>query len=381
MTPKLFYFPGNANLAPHMVLEELGVPYELVLVDRAQNAHKSADYMKLNPMGRIPTYVDGDLVISETAAICLHLADKHHMLAPALGTAERGRFYSWLMYLTNTVQAELIFYFYPEKIAQGDAARAEIKASEEARVGGMFDTIEQELADGYHIEYAGMKWGMFFVGEYVGVVAVSALIVTLYFGGWQPLPYMDFIPSFFWFAGKTAFFIMFFVLVRGSLMRPRYDLEGKLPLGVKLANKLELGTSKKVAEFVSFQSELRVLPPAEAAGLAALTKIDTPVAGGLEQTIFWVNQILRFGKFLAVLQPVAGDPAKTAVTAYMTLGIKADVLDRKKEYERVPVLRNLLPAQVLMGNSSFNTGTSISAGLPTYARNRIAAFADALAKE
>ncbi len=148
MTPKLFYFPGNANLAPHMVLEEMGVPYELVLVDRAQNAHKSAEYMKLNPMGRIPTWVDGDLVISETAAICLHLADKHHMLAPAPGTAERGRFYSWLMYLTNTVQAELIFYFYPEKIAQGEAARAEIKASEEARVGSMFDTIEQTLADG-----------------------------------------------------------------------------------------------------------------------------------------------------------------------------------------------------------------------------------------
>ncbi len=101
----------------------------------------------------------------------------------------------------------------------------------------------------------------------------------------------------------------------------------------------------------------------------------------MEQNIFWVNQILRFGKFLAVMQPVAGDPNKTVVTAYMTLGIKADVLDRKKEYERVPVLRNLLPAQVLMGNSSFNTGTSISAGLPTYARNRIAAFADALAKE
>ena len=52
---------------------------------------------------------------------------------------------------------------------------------------------------------------------------ISALIVTLYFGGWQPLPYLDFIPSFFWFAGKTAFFIMMFVLVRGSLMRPRYD--------------------------------------------------------------------------------------------------------------------------------------------------------------
>ncbi|WP_244528834.1 hypothetical protein [Methylobacterium gossipiicola] len=160
----------------------------------------------------------------------------------------------------------------------------------------------------------------------------------------------------------------------------RYDLEGKLPLGVKLANKLEDGAAKKIAEFVSFQSELRTLPPTEAAALATLTKIDAPVTGGLEQTIFWVNQILRFGKFLAVFQPMPGDSGKTVVTTYMALAIKADVLDRKQEYARVPVLKNLLPAQVLMGNSSFNTGTSISAGLPTYARNRMTAFADALAR-
>ena len=160
----------------------------------------------------------------------------------------------------------------------------------------------------------------------------------------------------------------------------RYDLEGKLPLGVKLANKLEDGATKKVAEFVSFQSELRTLPAAEAAGLSALTGIETPVTGGLEQTIFWVNQILRFGKFLAVVQPLPGDAGKSVVTTYMALAIKADVLERKQEYARVPVLKNLLPAQVLMGNSSFNTGTSISAGLPVYARNRLAAFAEALAK-
>ncbi len=163
-------------------------------------------------------------------------------------------------------------------------------------------------------------------------------------------------------------------------LESRYDLEGKLPLGVKLANKLELGSTKKVAEFVSFQSELRVLPANEAAGLATLTRIDTPVAGGLEQTIFWVNQILRFGKFLAVVQPVPNDQGKSVITTYMALAVKADVLDRKQEYARVPVLKNLLPAQVLMGNSSFNTGTSISAGLPTYARNRMVAFADALAR-
>ncbi len=87
---------------------------------------------------------------------------------------------------------------------------------------------EQELADGYHIEYSGLKWGMFFVGEYVGVVVISALLVTLFFGGWlapfaETFPILTKIPAFFWFAGKTAFFIMLFVLVRGSLLRPRYD--------------------------------------------------------------------------------------------------------------------------------------------------------------
>jgi NADH-quinone oxidoreductase subunit H len=87
---------------------------------------------------------------------------------------------------------------------------------------------EQELADGYHIEYSGLKWGMFFIGEYVGVVVISALIVTLFFGGWmapfsQTLPFMNYVPPFIWFAAKTGFFIMLFVLVRGSLLRPRYD--------------------------------------------------------------------------------------------------------------------------------------------------------------
>lgn len=83
---------------------------------------------------------------------------------------------------------------------------------------------EQELADGYHIEYAGMKWGMFFVGEYIGIVLVSALLTTLFFGGWHG-PFLDTLPrlSFVWFALKTGFFIMLFILVRASLPRPRYD--------------------------------------------------------------------------------------------------------------------------------------------------------------
>ncbi len=78
---------------------------------------------------------------------------------------------------------------------------------------------EQELADGYHIEYSGMKFGLFFVGEYIGITTVSALIVTLFFGGWNgPL-----LPPFIWFALKTAFFMMMFILIRAALPRPRYD--------------------------------------------------------------------------------------------------------------------------------------------------------------
>lgn len=83
---------------------------------------------------------------------------------------------------------------------------------------------EQELADGYHIEYAGMKWGMFFVGEYIGIVLVSALLVTLFFGGWHG-PFLHSLPwlSFIWFALKVALFIVLFILLRASIPRPRYD--------------------------------------------------------------------------------------------------------------------------------------------------------------
>ncbi|MBB3103676.1 NADH-quinone oxidoreductase subunit NuoH [Azomonas macrocytogenes] len=104
---------------------------------------------------------------------------------------------------------------------------------------------EQELADGYHIEYAGMKWGMFFVGEYIGIVLVSALLVTLFFGGWQgPFGLLPQIP-FIWFALKTAFFIMIFILLRASLPRPRYDqmmaFGWKVCLPLTLANLLVTG--------------------------------------------------------------------------------------------------------------------------------------------
>lgn len=147
---KLHYHPSNASLAPHILLRELGAAFELVLVDRANNAHKSPAYLKLNPNGLIPVLQDGDLVLYECAAILLHLADTHPeaRLAPPLGTAERAHFYKWLIWLTNTLQPTIIAYYYPERwVAEGNAAgAAQVKAQAEARVAPLLDQLEAQLA-------------------------------------------------------------------------------------------------------------------------------------------------------------------------------------------------------------------------------------------
>ncbi len=153
-------------------------------------------------------------------------------------------------------------------------------------------------------------------------------------------------------------------------------------MGILLVNKLR-DSSKKVADHIDFQSELSALGPDELdqAGLKELTTLNTPVSGVLEQDIFYVNQIMKFGKFFAVFQADPNDANKTVVTAFMLLAIKASVLDKKRDFENMPVLRNLVPAQVLMGQSSFNSGNSISAGLPEYARNEIRTIAGILQRD
>ena len=147
-TIRLHYFPSNASMAPHMILEELGVPFALERVDRTNDAHKSPAYLALNPNGTIPVMVDGDLVLYETAAICLHLVDTHPQagLAPAVGTPERAHFYKWLVWMTNSLQATLMLYFYPERWTDSDAAAAQLRAHAEGRASGMLELLDAELA-------------------------------------------------------------------------------------------------------------------------------------------------------------------------------------------------------------------------------------------
>ena len=155
---QLHYHPGNASMTPHLLLRELGAPFELKFVDRANAAHKSAEYLKLNPNGLIPVLVDGDLstgsgqalVLYESAAIVLHLVDTHPAagLAPALGTAERAQFYKWLVWLSGTMISMMQHYFYSERmVAPGNTAGAlEVKAQAEAKLGAMFDQIDAQFA-------------------------------------------------------------------------------------------------------------------------------------------------------------------------------------------------------------------------------------------
>ena len=147
---QLHYYPSTASMAPHILLRELGVPFELLLVDRTQNAQKMTAYLKLNPNGLIPVLTDGDLVLYEAAAICLHLCDMHPAagLAPAVGTAERAHFYKWLMWLTNTLQATLIAYFYPGRWVNvgNNSGIEQVKDQAETKVGLLLDQLDAALA-------------------------------------------------------------------------------------------------------------------------------------------------------------------------------------------------------------------------------------------
>lgn len=169
---RLHYAPGNASLAVHVLLRELGLPFELVRVDREHQAHKSPEYLKLNPNGLIPVYEDGDLVLYETAAICLHLADTHPAAAlmPPLATPQRAHAYKWLMWLTNTVQARVIDLNYPHRlVADGNTAgAAEVKQRAHDKLVECLQQLDDQLAA------SGGPW---LLGADFGIVDIYAWLM------------------------------------------------------------------------------------------------------------------------------------------------------------------------------------------------------------
>ncbi len=114
----LYWWPGSASMAPHCCLEEAGVPYALKLVDTSKGQHQAPEYLAINPNGKVPALmIDGGQVITESAAICMLIADRHPeaKLAPSLADPARGHYYAWLMYLSNTLQPAMLEYYYPDR--------------------------------------------------------------------------------------------------------------------------------------------------------------------------------------------------------------------------------------------------------------------------
>lgn len=144
---ELYYSPGASSLAPHVVLEEAGADYRLVRVTREGGRVEPADFLELNPHGRIPAMRFDGLAMYESAACTMHVADLHPQaeLAPALGTPERALYYRWLAHLTNTVQPAFITWFHPERTAPPGLEEA-TKAKAGELLAGMRDYLDADLA-------------------------------------------------------------------------------------------------------------------------------------------------------------------------------------------------------------------------------------------
>jgi glutathione S-transferase len=97
---KLYHATQSRSVRPRWLLEEIGVPYDVVTLDIGSGETKRPEYLKINPNGTVPTLVDGDVVVYESAAICQYLADKYpeKRLAPAVGTPARALYYQWIHY-------------------------------------------------------------------------------------------------------------------------------------------------------------------------------------------------------------------------------------------------------------------------------------------
>ncbi|KAF1688099.1 glutathione S-transferase [Pseudoxanthomonas broegbernensis] len=129
MSTVLYGSPSTASLVVHWLLIELGVEHELRQLDFDRREQKAPDYLAINPTGRVPTLVIDGQVLTESAAIAMHLADLHPQarLAPAPGTPARGAYYRWMCFCVYTLMPAYRGWFYPHEPAgeaNADAARA-----------------------------------------------------------------------------------------------------------------------------------------------------------------------------------------------------------------------------------------------------------------
>lgn len=152
-TMKLYFVPRTSAGRPRWMLEELGVPFELVTLDASKGETRTPEHKRLHPLGHVPVFVDGDTVMFESAAIVMYLADKYpeKKMAPPLGSPARMHYLQWCVFtltelLPPLLQAMRHTVFLP-------AEQRDAKLAEEGRRAGMeaLAVIDQALASRPHL--------------------------------------------------------------------------------------------------------------------------------------------------------------------------------------------------------------------------------------
>ena len=145
----LYYSPGSASLAVHWMLIDMGAPFEAKLVNIDTGAHRTPEYLRVNPAGRLPAMVVDGAAHAESAALLMLLAERHpdKKLAPLPGAPGRASWLETMIYLANTMLPAMRDWFYAE--ADGDPAGADaVKALARRRIEGGWNRLDALLADG-----------------------------------------------------------------------------------------------------------------------------------------------------------------------------------------------------------------------------------------
>lgn len=150
MAVVLYGSPSTASLVVHWLLIELGVEHELRQLDFGKREQKSPEYLAINPAGRVPTLLLDGQVLTESAAIAMHLVDLHPEagLAPAPGTPARGDYYRWMCFCVYTLMPAYRSWFYPDEPAGADQVET---VKDRARM--QIEAAWQQVAD--HLERNG----------------------------------------------------------------------------------------------------------------------------------------------------------------------------------------------------------------------------------
>ncbi len=139
---KLYWAPRTRSFTTLWLMEEAGAPYERVLIDTATGAHKQPDYLKINPMGKVPALADGDATMAESAAICAYVADRtpQAKLAPPIGDPRRAKYLQWLFFASAGIEPAIMQIFTKMDVPSSTAGWGSATQ--------VFDVLDEAVAKG-----------------------------------------------------------------------------------------------------------------------------------------------------------------------------------------------------------------------------------------